>query len=88
MGRIEQVDDVKPEWKVELVPVPRAEAEEAFERILDLFADAIADKLIAEARAEVAAELGKDPRAIDREHSRETRRAVADFGLPSFGEDR
>ena len=88
MGRIEQVDDVKPEWKVELVPVPRVEAEQAFDKILDLLADALADKLIAEARAEVAAKLGKDPRSINREHSRETRRAVADFGLPSFGEHR
>ena len=88
MGRIEQVEDVKPEWKVQLVPIPRAEATRAFDQILDLLADALAEQLIADARAEVAVKLGKDPRSIDREHSRETSRAVADCGLSAFGETR
>ncbi len=43
------------------------EAAEAADRALDLLAGALADLLIAEARAEVAAELGLDESAIDRE---------------------
>ncbi len=48
------------------------EAAEAADRALDLLAGALADLLIAEARAEVAAELGLDESAIDRERGANT----------------
>ena len=88
MGRIEQVEAVKPKWKVQVVPIPREDAERELDAALDLLADALAEQLIEEARAEVAAGLGQTPHSIDREHSRETSRAVADCGLPAFEETR
>ena len=48
-------------------------AAEAADRALDLLASALADLLITEARAEVAAELGLDEAAIDRERGRAAR---------------
>jgi len=63
--------------KVTLRPVivlePDPDAHRAWDRALDLLADAIAEQLIAEARAEVARELGLDQSALERE--REHRRA-------------
>ena len=51
--------------RVVLVPHPRAE--EHRRAAIQLLARALADKVIAEARAEVAAELGVSPDSIDRE---------------------
>jgi len=58
----------------------------AADRALDLLAGALADLLIAEARAEVAAELGLDEAAIDRERGRAAKPPrsplAAPFGAP------
>lgn len=56
--------------KVRLQPIPTEDALRAEDEALDAFAEAMADRLIAIARAEVAAELGLDPDAIDRERDR------------------
>jgi hypothetical protein len=58
---------------------PDEEAASAADLALDLLAGALADLLIAEARAEVAAELGLDEAAIDREQGR-----AASSARPSF----
>ncbi len=86
MGRIEQVEAVKTKWTVQVVPIPRADAEDALDAALDLLADALAERMIEKARAEVAEELGTTPDSINREHSRETTRAIANSGLPAFEE--
>ena len=78
---------MKRQWSVQVVPIPREDAEAELDAALDLLADAIAEQLIAEARAEVAAEMGKDPRSINRDHSHETRQAIADYGFPAIEED-
>ena len=52
---------------------PDAEAAKAADLALDLLAGALADLLIAEARDQVAAELGVGPASIDREHGKTAR---------------
>lgn len=49
---------------------PDPQAAEAADQALDLLAGALADLLIADARAEVAAELGVAESSIDRERGR------------------
>ena len=65
---------------------PDDKAAEAADRALDLLAGAPADLLIAKARAEVAAELGLDEAAIDREQGRAAKPPrpplAATFGEP------
>lgn len=67
-------------FRVIPVPVPPEEAERAVSNALDLLAGALADKFIADARAEVAARLGVAPDTIDRERGglHDELRAVAD----------
>jgi len=86
LGRIEQVEAVKQTWTVQVVPIPREDAERELDAALDLLADALAEQLIEQARAEVAAELKQTPDSIDREHSRATAQAYAESGLPAFKE--
>lgn len=52
---------------------PDAEAAKAADFALDLLAGALADLLIAEARDEVATELGVGAASIDREHAKAAR---------------
>lgn len=59
-----------PRLRVVVTPIPTEDAQRAWDEALDAFAEAMADRLIAQARAEVAAELGVDPDAIDRERDR------------------
>ena len=59
-----------PRLRVVVKPIPTEDAQRAWEEALDAFAEAMADRLIANARAEVAAELGVDADAIDRERDR------------------
>ncbi len=54
MGRRSRV----PKLRVEVVCVPDPDYYRNLDKVLNILADAFADKLIAEARAEVAAELG------------------------------
>ncbi len=49
------------------IAVPRRDAERALSDALDLLAEGLAALVIEDARAEVAARLGVDPAAIDRE---------------------
>lgn len=51
-------------------PIETADAERLWKEALDAFAEGIADQLIAEARAEVAAEVGVPESDIDREAGR------------------
>ena len=66
--------------KVRVLPIPTEDALRAWDEALDAFAEAMADRLIANARAEVAAELGLDPDAIDLERDR-----VSPFDAESSG---
>lgn len=69
-----------PRLRVLVKPIPTEDALRAEDEALDAFAEAMADRLIANARAEVAAELGLDPDAIDRERDR-----VSPFDAESSG---
>jgi hypothetical protein len=57
---------------------------EAADLALDLLASALADLLIAEARAEVASELGVSPGSIDREQGKADLERVAMPQLPGW----
>jgi hypothetical protein len=57
----------RPQLTIRVVYVHDANAEAAFDRVLDLLADAITDLSIAEAKAEVAGRLGVTPESIDHE---------------------
>ena len=63
---------------------PDEEAVEAADLALDLLASALADLLIAEARAEVASELGVSPGSIDREQGKADLERVAMPQLPGW----
>ncbi len=70
------------------IPVPREDAERRFRHACALLAEGLADLFIAEARAEVAADLGVDPERIDREDGRlseEVERLAAAPGLARAG---
>lgn len=56
------------------MPLPRPEDAGGMKAILDLLADALAERCIVQARAEVAAKLGVAPESLDRE--------VAPFSSP------
>ena len=83
---IEDADTVKPRLRIEVVPVPTEDAHRALEGCLNVLADALAERLIAKARAAVAAELGVGEDGIDREASRAAREAGLTHGLTGFGE--
>ena len=70
----------RPALTIRAIPVPREGAERAFDAALDLLAEALAEQIIADARAEVAGRLGVSPDAIDRERGglHEELRAEAD----------
>ena len=59
---------------------PDPEAQRSYDAALDLIADAIAEQLINEARAEIAAELGLDAGSMHREPESLTRAAQAHMG--------
>ena len=58
---------MKPRLHIEVVPLPRPDADRELDAALDLLASALADLSIAQARAEVAVELGVAPETLDRE---------------------
>lgn len=58
---------MKPRLHIEVVPLRRHDADRELDASLDLLASALADLCIAQARAEVAAELGVAPETLDRE---------------------
>jgi hypothetical protein len=58
----------RPALTIRAIPVPREGAERSFHAAIDILAEALAQQIIADARAEVAARLGVAPDAIDREH--------------------
>lgn len=61
---------MKPNLTIRAIAVPAEDARRSFRHAIGLLADALADAAIAEARAQVAAELGAAPDAIDRERGR------------------
>ena len=63
---------------------PDEEAAAATDLALDLLASALADLLIAEARAEVASELGVSPASIDREKGKADLERVSMPQLPGW----
>ncbi len=67
---------------LQIVTEPAADAEREVAMALDALADALADRLIARARHEVAVERGVAEEEIDREHERvlEAARAVTPMG--------
>lgn len=65
-----------------VIEEPDPEAVAAWDAALDIIADAFADQLIAEARAEAAARLGVDEASIDHRRESLTRVAGAELRLP------
>jgi hypothetical protein len=59
-----------PALRVIVSPIETEDAERLWAEAIDAFAEALADRFIAKARAEVAAELGVDEARIDRERGR------------------
>jgi hypothetical protein len=55
---------------IHLVPVPREQAEQNLSDAIGLLADVLVDQILAEARAEVAASLGRNPADLDHETDR------------------
>ena len=86
MGRSAEAHTVKPKLRIKVVPVPTEDAHRAHAGFLNVLADALAERLVARARAAVAAELGVDEAGIDREASRDAREAGLTLGLTGFGE--
>lgn len=79
---------MKPRLTFRAIPVPREDAERRLRHACSLLAEGLADLFIAEARAEIAAELGEDPEGIDREGGRlaeEVERLSAAPGLARAG---
>ncbi len=77
---------MKPRLRIEVVPLPTPNAQRELDACLDVLADALADRLIAQARADIAQELGVDEARIDREAGREAHGAREALGLSGFGE--
>lgn len=61
---------MKPKLTIRAIPVPADDARRKLRHAIGLLADALADQVIAEARAAVAAELGVVDERIDREGAR------------------
>ena len=61
---------MKPRLQIRVVRRPHPNAEREIDQALDVIAEAIADRLIARARRDVARERGVAEEAIDREHER------------------
>lgn len=59
-----------PALRVIVRPIETEDAARLWNEAIDTLAEALADRLIAKARAEVAAELGLDEERIDRERGR------------------
>ena len=76
------------QFKVVPVPISAEEARRAEQGFLNVLADALADRLIAKARAEIAAELGVDEDSIDCERDRDARELGLTDGLTGFGDFR
>jgi len=79
---------VKPRLTFRAIPVPREDAERRLRHACSLLAEGLADLFIAEARAEVADELGLEPERVDREAGRltdEVERIAAAPGLVRAG---
>lgn len=56
----------KPNLEIEVVSVPDPDHEEHLNGMLKVLADALADRLIAQARQQVADEVGVRPEELDR----------------------
>ena len=66
-----------PVLRVIVRPIETEDAQRLWDEAIDAFAEALADRLIAKARAQIAAELGVDEATIDRERGRITEEADA-----------
>ena len=77
---------MKKKLTIEVVPVPTEEAHQAMEGMLGVLADALAERLIARARAAVARELGVEASELERETHRDAPDVGLDFGLSAFME--
>jgi hypothetical protein len=59
---------VKPQLELEVIYEPHPDAERAIAEVLEIVAEEFVKQLVAQARAEVASELGVSEESIDREH--------------------
>ncbi len=77
---------MKPKLRVEIVTRPHPDAEREYSAALDLIADLIAERCIARARRELAAEMGVDERAIDHERGRDAMEETPELPFATGGE--
>jgi len=73
---------VKPHWTLEVIRQPHPDGEREAQGALEALAEALADRLISQARQAVARERGVAEEAIDLEHERvaEAARALSPLG--------
>lgn len=77
---------MKPKLRVEVTARPHKDAEREYSAALDLIADLIAERCIARARRELAAEMGVDERSIDHERGRSAGDVDVDLPLATGGD--
>jgi len=79
---------VKPKLQPEVIACPHPDADREFSAALDLIADLIADRCIARARREIAAEIGVNEEQIDWERGRDIGDVASEFSLTDIGDER
>ena len=77
--------NVKPKLRVEIAARPHRDADREYSAALDLIADLIAERCIARARSEIAAEMGVDERTIDHERGHDAMGAEPELPFAAGG---
>ena len=75
---------MKPKLTIRAIPVASEDARRSFGHAIGLLAEALANQAIAEAREQVASELGATPDGIDRERGRLTEEADSILAAPGL----
>jgi len=89
MGSTDNEDrNVKPRLRPQLIARPHPDADREYDAALDLIADLIAERCVARARRELAAEMGVDEAQIDHERGRDLVEADGELPFAAAGGER